>query len=604
MAAAVNILMKYNPTSIQTTNQLEKIFEENPILDVEKVTQSKFKFDLDQSVKMMGSGRLPGPPGLSVVSAADGLAKFLVKRTKEELTLSFFSQFQRWLSKNPDFEAIFPTTFFLMVDVNSDIFEINQYLEGLRSAFIKDMKVLPANLQTFVRTQKQADGRVLALAMDDLLSIGQAFVDERRPYEIFQFLASGDAAIQQSFRVDSLKDEVDRKQVRDLAGALRLTNIFSESLRNLGSEGQWSNKQEAMWIDKKTAISMLNDDRVRHIFLGLVWQQSGGLDFSNGFSFRKELEGFTGKMARFEGFMGNIRDFLGAAETVETTLISLEPRSKRAEKTEVSVNYDELDRYFTTFTRLMNIGFKVYLKREKPDDPRDLTLRFARSMRWVKELYFDTRQSNYTSAVADASFLLTEIYGQDWPQRKSFLRYGNFMATVSEARSSDEMAAAIEAFAYPAGSSRLKKHSEMSVGLNAYPGLGLRGDLFDGTTEGSFYIPASLGFAFNKGLKNNWGSLSFYAPVIDVGALFAFRFKDNSTSISPQIKWENIVSPGGYLVYGVGHDLPLALGVGGQFAPSLKKVLPNGDVEIDASRRFRPNVFLTVDIPITHFYTR
>ncbi len=595
MADFVKILMKYNPSSIQTSNQLEKTFEENPILFIQKIPQSSFKmpdFSMSSTEK-----RKSGAPGLSIASAADGLAKFLVKRTKEELTLSFFSQFQNWLEKNREFETVFPTTYFLMVDVNSDVFDFNHYLDGLRSAFIKDMKVLPTNLQMFVRTQKTGDGRALALAMDDLLSIGQAFVDERRPYEIFQFLASEEAAIQQKFRVDSLKSEDDRKQVRDLAGALRLTNILSESLRNTGFA-------ETMWMDKKTAVAMLNDDRVRHIFLGLVWQQSMGLEFSNGFSFRKDLEGFTGKMARFETFMEQVRGFLGAAESLEKTLASIAPRG--VAKAETGIVYDELDRYFNTFTRLMDIGFRVYLRQEKRGDAQSLTFRFARSMRWVKELYFDARQSNYTSVVADASFLLTEIYGEKWPERRDFLRYGNFMATVSEARSSDEMAAAIESFAYPAGSSRLKKHSQFSVGLNAYPGLGLRTDVFGNngnSSENSFFIPASLGFAINSGL-NRWGSVSFYAPIIDVGALFAFRFKDNSTDISPQVKWENIVAPGGYIVYGVGRDLPLAIGVGGQFSPSLKKVLPDGSVELDGRRRLRPNLFLTVDIPITHFYTR
>jgi hypothetical protein len=594
MSNTIEILMKYNASNIQTTNQLEKIFEENPILLIEKIPQSAFRFDPTATFKMT-SQRLPGAPGLGVTNLADGLAKFLVKRTKEELTLAFFSKFRTSLRKYPEFEITFPSTFDLMVLLDGEIYNYNSYLDGLRTAFIKDMKVLPTNLQSLVRTRASAENVGLTLALEDLLSIGQAFVDERRPYEIFQFMASESAAIQQKNRVDSIKNDNVRRQVRDLASSLRLTNLLSESLRN--QTGQ------TLWFDQKEAMTMLSDDRVRHIFLGLMWQNAAQIEFSDGTLFRTEIAKMSGKITKFEVFLAEIKAFLGEATTVENTLKTAQHDLQNTAET--GIVYDEVDRYFNTFVKLMNVGFRIYRKVEKPENAQDLTRQFVRSMKWVKELYFDVRQAHFTSAIADASFLLTEIYGEKWSARQSFMRYGNFMATVSEAKSSDEMAAAIESFAYPAGSSRLKKHSEVSLGLNAYPGLGLRIDPTgsDNSAKSSFFIPASVGFTANAGFARI-GSLSIYLPIIDIGALFAFRFKDGETSIQPKLVWENIISPGGYLVYGFGRDLPISVGVGGQVAPSLKKVLPDGSVLFDNRREFRPNIFLSMDIPITHFYTK
>ena len=47
---------------------------------------------------------------LDVTAFADGLAQFLVERTKEELNEAFFRKFRAYLDNYPEFKVLFPNT--------------------------------------------------------------------------------------------------------------------------------------------------------------------------------------------------------------------------------------------------------------------------------------------------------------------------------------------------------------------------------------------------------------------------------------------------------------------------------------------------------------
>ncbi|MCC6727056.1 MAG: hypothetical protein IT258_21315, partial [Saprospiraceae bacterium] len=226
------------------------------------------------------------------------------------------------------------------------------------------------------------------------------------------------------------------------------------------------------------------------------------------------------------------------------------------------------------------------------------------------DLELNVRQHHYTLAVTNLTRILTELLNKDdFKFKKDFLRHVNFMAAVAEAKDAKEVAAAIDMFALPPGSSRMKKQSKWSISLNSYGGLGYgRENDFDATVEEAIkgknvLAPsAPLGIDLNKGLGNK-GSLSLYAQVIDVGAVFAYRFSDETSAI-PELKFQNIVAPGGYLIYGFGNNIPASLGIGAQLGPNLRKIDPGLGLNETMTNAWRFGFILSVDIPITHFYTK
>lgn len=184
------------------------------------------------------------------------------------------------------------------------------------------------------------------------------------------------------------------------------------------------------------------------------------------------------------------------------------------------------------------------------------------------------------------------------------------MAAVAQAKSSDDVAAAIEAVALPTGSARIKRESESNVSLNAYCGLfgAQNRTKFWSKPEYSGGVTAPIGFAaswghsvfpFSTGTKNGWSS-SIFVSIIDLGAVAAYRFS-NSTDSVPHIKLEDIISPGLFLSLGFPKS-PISFNMGCQMAPLLSSVRSSSNSF--GSKTFRFTGAICVDLPILNFYTK
>jgi hypothetical protein len=200
------------------------------------------------------------------------------------------------------------------------------------------------------------------------------------------------------------------------------------------------------------------------------------------------------------------------------------------------------------------------------------------------------------------------------------LKYGNFMAAVVKAESPEEVKNAIAATALPAGSSSIKKNSEWNVSLNAYIG-GYFGrtfsnnDQIDGNNS-KVGVTAPVGIAFSKGLGHykksgqTIGSISLYFTIIDVGAIAGYRLNDDSTALDQKVTLNDIFTPGGYLVYGIGLPfkwapyVPLSVGYGWQYGSKLYQKQDDGKLAISDESRWRSNWFIAIDIPLANFWTR
>jgi len=200
-----------------------------------------------------------------------------------------------------------------------------------------------------------------------------------------------------------------------------------------------------------------------------------------------------------------------------------------------------------------------------------------------------------------------------------FIKYGTFIATVSLSKDSKEVQSAIEAVALPSGSYRVKRESAFNVSLNAYCGAFVGYEKVKGVDKGnaqvnfkfkdwnSYGVTAPVGIGLNFGklkrccLKNSQ-SLSLFFSAIDIGALAAYRFANDSASVVPKVELKDIISPGVFLTWGLGKT-PFALSLGYQMGPILRKVSSSANTFAD-NKYTRFSVSLTVDIPIVNLYTK
>ncbi len=685
---AMTILSQYvwDIDSSGSVSQLEFKDQQtgNPLL---KASYKEFSV-VESAVGLLSDGRKVASAGSGgVTNVADGLAKFLVKRTKEELSLAFFSKLKNELEKNADLRLFFPETTQLLGLIDVRVYDYSTYLSNLRETFIKDYRVLPGNLAAYFggRSQQWGDqfGPTVGALSADCFTMLQYSWDDRPLVEQVSFFGSRQSAVVRNRAL------LANAELRNAVAALQTVQLFNRAFQN----SQLGSMAEA----RPDRIADLARDRSKTmLFLGLLWMDARGIEFDLGGgrtrSLREAIADISKKVNRGHAIWGELNAFLSTVKEMETSLSSAGKEvASNVDEAADQPAADRIERYFIALGRFAEFGWrlKTVLFNDMESQPTSAARsreanRLLELMRRSQEVVYDVRLKKYTAAVSDVLLLLDLVHelrtgekevvssktaalrakidaevelrkaqvdslisiGKEVAAnresllaaarstlenqlkkdidrlvderaktdkhiallRDDLLRYGNFLAAVAEARNSDEVARAIEAFALPVGSSRLKKHAPVSIALNAYPGLGWRGgeaavsSIFK--KDGSdFFVPASLGFNVNFGLPGRWGSLSGYFPLIDVGALFAYRFTDDKTAIKPKLEWSNLFSPGVYGVYGMGWDLPIAIGLGAQRSPSLKKVLPDGSVELDLRRRMLPNAFVAVDIPITHFYT-
>jgi hypothetical protein len=192
-------------------------------------------------------------------------------------------------------------------------------------------------------------------------------------------------------------------------------------------------------------------------------------------------------------------------------------------------------------------------------------------------------------------------------------KYGMFIANVVSAQTPNDVESIIESAVLPVGSSSIKKNSNFNISLQGYLGafaLLQKSNAATGTWNDKFGVFAPIGVSFSYGLEKG-GSISVFTSLFDIGAIVDYQLRQdsiptNGTTTTPAIKKDytvklgQIISPGCYLVYGLFGNIPLSIGIGGQYGPGLGKIESNGNTIIN-NPAWRWNAFLCVDIPFVTF---
>jgi hypothetical protein len=186
----------------------------------------------------------------------------------------------------------------------------------------------------------------------------------------------------------------------------------------------------------------------------------------------------------------------------------------------------------------------------------------------------------------------------------NMMRWATFAGALGSSRTPADVEHSLEEFALPPASYIAKRYppkdsdSNGAIHLNAYMGF-MAGDewivehgtdysdkVFTGLT-----MPIGIEFAFRRFRKV--GSPSIFMPLVDLGAVASYRLHDEKIDAAPNVKFKSVIAPGMFLTTGLHKALPLAMGLGVQYAPKLRK-LENGP-SLDA---LRVGAFIGADIPL------
>lgn len=607
--------------------------------------------------------------GLDVTNIADGFARFIVKRAKTELSVAFFDKFKTELSRPEykDMQSLFPQTFRALTAIGDEIYNYESYIQTLRQCFEKDLANLITNMPKIVENHDEFFKLQpeLKAILTSAFYIGQQLQDKQNPGDmlanypdtIWKECNPNYMAAFMTLKIISASlrnKEVNQgywitdEEMEELAGNDKAFRIYIGLLIEVA-------KQESVkfLVDKKEVslsgilnaswTSVQNDLPVYISYIKTFNQKTEIL--GNKINRLKKTENDSLLLENYYGFFSSVIDLLQFATTVEDLPrfpdLGLKAKSEQyleAAQTTADIAIDVNRRnyssaivnvfhlYSTIFSK-KNIEnpFSVIEKAEKETSEKyktklDSLDKFRHQLAKEKDPDKRVKLKNDIQTLEDLLEPYFEIYSEYINLEKistvlnSIYKYGSFMASVVEAKTSEDVAKAIEAAALPTGSSRIKRETRFNVSLNSYVGLfvgyeQIRGFDTSGFKVNSFGISAPIGFAISRGHsvffigtgKSGW-STSAFISVIDIGAIAAFRVKDDSTSQVPTIQLQDIISPGLFLSIGI-PKCPVSVNFGVQMGPNLRTVTSTVN-DYSNSIYMRYSMSVVVDIPIFNFYSK
>jgi hypothetical protein len=543
--------------------------------------------------------------GLNVTSLADGLAKFLVKRLKDELTISFFKQFKDTLNNSRELKTIFPQTFKVLMTIDKNGYQYSIYLNTLQEGFVNDLAALYTNFKKAVQLPRIQSylNKPEHLAVKTIINNAFYFTDE-------YIKGTHPGYIIANYKPDDNLYFNNANVQLNIRSSIKVLQLISTSLKSTSSKNYW--------VSADSVKDLLQNKTTQALYLGLLVQGGTADTFhtaKGNYSFSQLLNSpttsadiFTNYIDELANDMQDADDKIVAANTRNTDMI----------------NYTD---YYATVNTSADILQKGLSFHELPVVNIDDSLKEATTQqinKWISvlrasgELYMDVNNKNYSSAIINVTTIIDSIGdSNNKTLSDNILKYGSFASVVAKAQNSDDVENAIEAISLPVGSYNVKRESAFNISLNAYAGIYGGYEYMPAlkTNQWAFSsgVAAPVGIAFSWGKirtpfwenkKNNPGGKSFsiFVPLIDIGALAAFRLNDDSSKVVPNITLANIVSPGLYFYWGFG-NCPVSIGLGGQFGPQLRSITST-DINISKNYYFRFGINIAVDIPVLNFRTR
>ncbi|RAW00849.1 hypothetical protein [Pseudochryseolinea flava] len=621
-AMFLEILRKYAPDSLKkATNKMviEHYKKTNPFFSALSDPTNEVSGAERKGLGGLLSSAVSSVGGIDVTAFADGLAQFLVERTKEELNVTFFEKLKKLLDDYPEFAVVFPNT-----QVFLENFESWQYanlITTMREAFHKDLNAILSNLielrdlKAWSCPEKSKTCKARVEELEKFFATNEGLI----MLSAFQF---GNALQGNMKMVDAINGISSKEFLlgitnsdsivqRDFRNSVQLLNIMNMSLRSVEIGRNYISNAEFQ--------ELVSDQTLQKLFLGLFYEQVSVANIRFGadnISVASILVRANNLKRYFELILQEQEDFITAVHELQS-----KKQSGKAVAEDYVAVYDAGNMLLQTILNFQVIDASI---------PRTTEMdKFFTITNSVSSISHDIVSKNYHAAVVSILKLFDDQVKRQGVAnlddfKSSFLNYATFGANVVKSESPEDVKKAIKAVALPAGSSSIKKTTDFNVALNAYVGFvygedrpakdrytttDANGNSVDVKLNGgkALAIYAPVGITVSKGMlfsKRNPWSLSAFISMIDVGALVGYRFTNDSTStVSSEVKFANIFAPGGNIAIGLPW-VPISIGYGFQFIPSLQRnPSDNSLYKVDYSGWRNNQFFISVDIPLVNLYT-
>lgn len=486
--------------------------------------------------------------------ALEGMADYIIKRSKMELTYAFIDNIKDWVfSDSAEMRDLFPETAHFVEKRTYDIL-------ALKDAVRKDLNTLPERIfrsPQLVKSQKLYSFWAYLQLYDILLdrgSLEEAFAKLKARLGPRKgssgYLLGEDTALIANFRKSSIGSAlllsinlISYLNENDFARAYDLRNpeqelkelsamLFVLALDTTGLEGV----KDVAAIKREVATIYRN--------YNLVKKQV------------ENLQGLTNQTptADFEGYRKYQKDLL----------------------------MDILRRTASLLTSGANIIQYIDISKDAEDDsvyqkPHE----FISALNNGVEAWFELKEGNYAKAMFSLSDALLPDSAKLYKAKHAFLTASGEIANVSSA---EEVSNIIARYTLPVASHKTKKVFGSTVMLTAYAGITHTWYNFKNDMGAKSGLPliAAIGPEFSY----SWGkgmSISIMGTLLDLGNIVHFRLRQDSTK-REDVSFARAFSPGALVAFAPCHKVPLAITVSAMSNP------------------WRYQLGITLDLPLLGIY--
>jgi hypothetical protein len=515
--------------------------------------------------------------------------QIMAKRFKEELSVAFFLAMKKDFENYTELKALFPETGQTIKYIDAD--NIYNMFPILRIAAIQDM-----------------DSYLIHLSRLRLQSRYYESLKTERG-KIFSFTCMLASGMQQGQNIANLLSDIAegndiKKDSSNLFQAYKYFNLVSSCFRDTA--------EKSSWISTAQFKSLIENESKFKIMLGLMYQENLHLSIRfqrNGkiaFEVKNELEELaSGYKLKHTGWIEYFSQVYYTARKAESDFETLKNRLNN-EDGNLSIDYknyaNSVKDFINSMLRIDNADESIIL-------PDDLKTGIA-FIEETNKSFCDFNTGRYGKAVFKTLQIMdsTLFYdNKNKESREKLARYSIFFANIAEAQQSEDVQMAIEAEISPVRTSSLKECSKLSISLNAYIGIGGGMEYPDMNKKDIPYsglsLPIGIGiYKSTPGCKPIMGAAGLFCSVFDAGIPTCFRLIPDSSYHLPEMKLQNILAPGAWLIAGRLFNTPFSLGAGVQFAPQSRMVKVNGTPSSSTSWRW--NVSVYYDLPLVYFYKK
>lgn len=585
-----------------TNDEVKTLLQNNKLL---KDYKDLIADDATKAIKESGVPQAGGllNTSLTATNFADGVAKFLIERGKQEISMAFFDRMRNEFDRTVELKFLLPITYEIIKNLESH--NILNLLQELREAVIKDLNVLPTNILRFRKLTIQDIKDACPKTKDSVECIkrikeirdqfrigdkkGNAAVEpvtKAIALLIMQSMVDGDDIITVFDKI-STDDEFCESDLVFMS-YVKLSAIIMNCLRS-------TKESEGLFISGQNANQLIRSKELFDILFGLAI-----INYEN----EKCYAGLKINGVK----LGDILVNLAASRTKFTDITSSAGKVSWAHLVisgSMSESKESIEgAYKSLFANSVNIAAKsIQLVASIAPDPSDTNggsvKKFTENLKVGADVCTDISEKNYAALFIDLSRFVTinEVFKDNQKTQDIVMKYLAFGSNLASASSSDEVKDAIDAVALPPGSYTVKRSSVFNVALNGYIGYAWDIKSKELYARG---IYAPLGLSLNTGFRGKGcTALTVFVGIIDVGAIVSYRIIDNTNeNLKQDVRLESIVSPSAQVLIGV-PKLPVVVGAGWRRTPRLFYDGQATFTTVAPADVF--NVNILIDIPITNF---